>query len=70
MCIADLLQSGKLMGVGLSDKTAGSIISVLPVLVSGGKSVSSNATYIKREKISDIMYNHKSSKQGFVNCME
>lgn len=32
-CTDDLLQSGKPIGVGLSDKTAGSILSVLPVCI-------------------------------------
>ena len=35
--MADLLQGGKPMGAGLSDKTAGSIISVLPVSISAGR---------------------------------
>ena len=38
-CTADLLQSRKPMGADLSDKTAGSIISVLLVSVTRGKNL-------------------------------
>ena len=56
--LADLQQSRKPMGAGLSDKTAGSIISVLPVPVSRGKNLYvGNSTCIQQVKISDMIYN-------------